>query len=47
MDLDDGLVNINYEKYINEAYEMLKNIGVEVAGEKTHEFLGKIRSIAA
>jgi DNA polymerase elongation subunit (family B) len=29
MDLNDGLVNINYEKYINEAYEMLKNIGVK------------------
>jgi len=47
MDLREGLVNIHYEKYINEAYEMLKNIGVEVAGGKTHEFLGKIGSIAA
>jgi hypothetical protein len=31
MDLNDGLVNINYEKYINEAYTMLKNIGVNTS----------------
>lgn len=30
MDLSAGLVNINYDRYIQEAYEMLKNIGVEV-----------------
>ena len=30
MDLNDGLINIHYEKYIKESYEMLKNIGVEV-----------------
>ena len=31
MDLSDGLVNINYEKYINEAYTMLKNLGVNTS----------------
>ena len=31
MDLREGLVNINYEKYINEAYTMLKNIGVNTS----------------
>ena len=30
MDLSVGLLNINYDRYISEAYEMLKNIGVEV-----------------
>ena len=29
MDLREGLVNIHYEKYINESYTMLKNIGVK------------------
>ena len=30
MDLSAGLVNINYDRYIKEAYDVLKNIGVEV-----------------